>query len=618
MPDYAGYAAAVTIRDRIFNDALLSAYHAGQTSHTLAKSFQQLPSPTGSLNLFLQPTRVIFSATDHTHVVMRLGGWGTIGLRVSPFPAPFESRTVQWQADLLVLPRADSIGTIVFLSAKKTEYHLADWQFDVLSGTAFSAAAQAYLIGGVFKDQLQTWMRDSVGDLLFPIVDFSFLGPFSGPAFTNIAVRAVNDALVLGFDIDDGVFATTGDPANLADFAGNDDVAVVVNPAAIDPLMSTARQQVQAEVEKYDATLDSLSITCEQGQFRVTGRASMTGGAANFSLAALPLMTHTRPGAFIPLAKQTMLVKARTWPALSFVAADTSVDIDRSDWLALVEVIGGVATLGFIPFAVESFISDIVRNITGGIASGNLNPGGPTPRVRRFGDPPTRFKIERFEIHTTGVLIGITSRLEAPAPDLSGLRSIPRNFANRSVRYEVRLPFEALPDDPLLRIRWTVVDLDSGSILLNDDAAALNRLSIEFAPAALGAQVNRFAVGCRAYRALGPFMTELLNETIRLEVGPPLPPGAFTRWRYDVKNPQIGFDGATETYSYRGDQVVRRWSKFHRADKPCQNAQHRSRYTYSDEVLDNLPFPINDMNGNRYRLCDYCFFGGPASTISTL
>jgi hypothetical protein len=64
--------------------------------------------------------------------------------------------------------------------------------------------------------------------------------------------------------------------------------------------------------------------------------------------------------------------------------------------------------------------------------------------------------------------------------------------------------------------------------------------------------------------------------------------------------------------------VVRRWSKFHRTDKPCTKAQHRSRYTYSSEVLGDLPFPIFDMNGNRYRLCDYCFFGGPASKISHL
>jgi len=107
-------------------------------------------------------------------------------------------------------------------------------------------------------------------------------------------------------------------------------------------------------------------------------------------------------------------------------------------------------------------------------------------------------------------------------------------------------------------------------------------------------------------------------ETIRLEVGPFLPHGAFVRWRYDVKNPQIGYDEAAQDWRYNGDLVVKRWSKFHRADKPCKNANRRSRYTYSDEALDDLPFPISDIGGNRNRLCDYCFFGGPASTIAKL
>ena len=154
--------------------------------------------------------------------------------------------------------------------------------------------------------------------------------------------------------------------------------------------------------------------------------------------------------------------------------------------------------------------------------------------------------------------------------------------------------------------------------MLNAEGAAQNRRRLEFTPTALGSQVDRFAVVCRVFRVLGPFTTELFNETIRLEVGPFLPQGAFVRWRYDVKNPQIDYDGAAEQWSYIGDRVVKRWSKFHRTDKPCKNVNHRSRFTYSDEVLDDLPFPINDIDGNRYRLCDYCFFGGPASTIAKL
>ena len=618
MPSHAGYAAAVTIRQQVFNDALLSAWHNGQIRHSVSKSILGAPSPTGGVSLFFDAPRARFVSFNRVDGIMRLSGRGTINLRLNPFPAPVESRIIEWQADLLVTLTATSILTIVLLSAQKDQYRLIDWQFDSRSGTGFSSAAEAYLNSVEFKSQLQTWLQEAIGDLKFPVVDFRYLGPFGGISFTTIDVQCVSQALMLGFNIDNGVFATHGNPAALADFAGSNDVAVAVNPDALKPMMPNAEQMVQDQINQYGATLEFLDITCEEGRLRVRGRASMTGGAANFSLAAVPRMTFSRPGAFIPLDKKTMVVKARSWLALSFVPADADVDIDRSDWVQVVEVVGGVLTLGFLPFAVEAFLSEVVRNITGGIQSADLNTQGVTPRVRRFGDPPTRFKIEQFEIHTSGIFIGITSRLEAPAGHLGGIKSIPHNFIGRRVRYDVRLPFDALASDPFLRIRWTVVDLHSGTVLLNDDAGALGRLRFEFVPGAIGPETDRFAVVCRVYRVLGPFTTEVLNETINLDVGTRLAHGAFVRWRYYVKNPQIRFNAAAEQWSYTGDALVERWSKFHRTDKPCKNATHRSRFVYNDEVLDDLPFPINDINGNRYRLCDYCFFGGPASTIARL
>jgi hypothetical protein len=617
MPSHAGYAAALAIRERVFDDAFLNAYRSGQISHSFSRPVQQIPAASVSASFFFEAPRARFVPTNRVDGILRLNGWGRISVRVNPFP-PSETRTIQWQADLLITPTASSVGTIVLLSTAKVDYRLIGWQFDVLSGTPFSPAADAYLHGQAFKAELQTWLQDAIGDLSFPIIDFSYLGPFGGVFFTTIDVQCVDQALTLGFNIDRGGFATHGEPSALANFAGSNDVAVAVNPDAIKPMMPNAEQMVQNQIDQYGATLEFLDILCEEGRFRVRGRASMTGGAANFSLAAVPKMVYSRPGAYIPLYKKTMVVKARSWLAISFVPAEPQVDIDRSDWVQVVEVVGGVVTLGFIPFAVEAFISQVVRNITGGIASSDLNTGGVTPRVRRFGNPPTRFKIERFEIHTSGIFIGISSRLEAPPARLSGIKSIPRNFVGRRVRYDVRLPFEALADDPLLHVRWTVVDLESGSVLLNEDGTARNRLRFEFVPAALGPHVERLAVSCRVYRVLGPFTNELLNETIRLDVGPPLQAGAFVRWRYWVKNPQIKHNGATQQWGYTGDRLVERWSKIHRLDKPCQNANDSSRFSYSHEVFDDLPFPIHDMNGNRYRLCDYCFFGGPASTIASL
>ena len=198
------------------------------------------------------------------------------------------------------------------------------------------------------------------------------------------------------------------------------------------------------------------------------------------------------------------------------------------------------------------------------------------------------------------------------------MKTVPRNLAAHPLRYDVRLPFDAKPDDPFLRIRWTAIDLESGSVLVNEDGLAFNRQSFRFNPGSFHVQSNRFAVVCRVYRTLGPFSTELLNETFKLDIGPPLQPGAFVRWRYDVKNPQVRLNGATDEYSYVGDAVVRRWSKFHRTDKPCNEALDQSRYIYERDVRDELPFPIHDIVGNRYRLCDYCFFDGPGSNSSSL
>jgi hypothetical protein len=330
-------------------------------------------------------------------------------------------------------------------------------------------------------------------------------------------------------------------------------------------------------------------------------------------------MTYSSPGGSVWVRGKTIRIKPRSWLAISFTTAEPHVDIDRSEWVKLVEVVGGVLTLGFLAAAIEIFVSNLTRRITAGIARADPNTGGPAPRVRRFGNPPTRFKIEQFEIHTDGIFIGISFRLEAPPANLGGIKSLPRNLAGRRIRYDIRLPFRTLADDPLLRIRWTVVDLESGNVLLNEDDVALNRSRFEFVPLVLGQDADRLAVVCRVYRALGPFTTELLNETIRLEIGPPRDNGAYVRWRSAAAPPQMHYDEVAQEWSYTGDRLTNRRSKIHRLDKPCRSVKAGfDPDVFDSDVFNELPFPISNINGNRNHLCDYCFFGGPASTIASL
>ena len=257
MSDYAGYAAAVTIHTNVFDDQFLSAWHNNQIAHWARGGFGQIPGTTGGVSLFFQPPQVICSDSNEIQAILRLSGWGTISLRLIS-PGLFQTRSVQWQADVLITPTAAPVGSVVLLTAKATAYRLIAWQFDVLSGTAFSAAAQTFLNGDTFKADLLTVLQNALGDIAVPIMNFSALGPFSTSSFTNVALKVAGTGVLLGLDMNTGTFETNGDFTQLKDFAGANDIAVVVNPDAILPLMPKLRQQVEAQIPK-DSTLNSLS-----------------------------------------------------------------------------------------------------------------------------------------------------------------------------------------------------------------------------------------------------------------------------------------------------------------------------------------------------------------------
>ena len=620
MSDYAGYAAAVTIHTNVFDDQFLSAWHNGLISHWARGGFGQRPGAVGSVGLFYQSPQVICSDSNEIQAILRLSGWGTISLRLTT-PGLSETRSVEWQADLLITPTVSSLGSVVLLDADRTAYRLVNWQFDVLSGAAFSAAAQAFLNGDTFKAELLTVLQNAIGDIQVPIMDFSALGPFSANSFSNFALKIVGAGILVGMDMNNGVFETSGDSTQLKDIAGTNDIGVVVNPDAILPLMPKIRQQVQDQIPQ-GSTLNSLSIVCEEGQFRVKGNASNNVGTANFSLAAVPALSTGIPGGIFPITtKKTITIRARSWPALSFYPADISVDVDQASWLDKLDIFGSILTLGAAAMFDQLFIWQAEADISLGIQGAELNPNGASPLVQRAGSPPTRFAIQDFEIHTVGLYMGITAKLEVPAASMSGVKSIAVNYVSQSILYAVSLPFDALEDDPFLHIRWTVVDLDSGSALVNSDDVALNRTSFQFIPSSVGPTTTRFAVACRVYRALGPLTNDLFNETLRMTVGPALPHNAYIRWTYQVKNPQFQFidtDNTVAEWHFMGQSTIQKHSKIHRLDKPCRNANHRSRFSPTEQFWETLPFPVAKINAHRESLCDYCFFGGPASTIASL
>lgn len=621
MPDHAGFAVAITVRERVLNDSMLLSYHAGTSGHRLAAPIPDGPPPVG-VDFFLKPPRIRCAGDDPLRFTLHLEGWGPLTIE---WDGTTHVRNIRWQMRLPVRARFTVAGTAITLSPEASDIRLELWSFDVLAGGAFPDDVDLYLRGGVFRNRLQAAVRDAVtlGLVNIPPIDASFLGPVVQAADMQTGARVVEGAIMIGLDVSSDEVTTEGDAGLLADFARNNDVAAVTNPAAVPVTMRAAEQQIRDAAAEHGATLERLDVTAEQGYFRVAGRASNVAGAVDFSLRVVPVMFDGRPGAYLPFPDFTMVVKGRKWPALSFRTADIEVSVDRASWVVLVEVLGALLTGAVIPLIIEDLIRQVTAQVTS--ASKNATVQTPVPRVRRLppqraGDPTVRLEIAEFEIHRTGVFAGITLNPEPEPPALLGLTSLPRNFAHHRVEYRVRLPLDLLPDDPQLRIRWTVIDLDSDTVLVNDDDTAAGRLAFQLTPAAVAPDADRFAIGVRVYRAFGAELVDYLNEGIRLDIGAPLPPGSYVRWRYDVKNPQVRFDESRNAWWYASpsEYRVRRWSAVHRLDRPCQMATKQSRYVYQVEHLDTLPFPLEHILDRRDTVCEYCFFGGPGHLLPSL
>ena len=116
MSDYAGYAIAVTIHTQVFDDQFRVAWHNNQISHWARGGFGQQPGPTGSVNLFYQAPQVICSDNNEIQAILRLSGWGTVTLRLTN-PGLFQTRSIQWKADVLITPTASPIASVVLLTA---------------------------------------------------------------------------------------------------------------------------------------------------------------------------------------------------------------------------------------------------------------------------------------------------------------------------------------------------------------------------------------------------------------------------------------------------------------------------------------------------------------------
>jgi hypothetical protein len=623
----AGFAAAVTIRQSLLHDKLTATYANGAFPSTLAHSLPDGP-PDASVSFFLGEPDIACEGTTNL-LVITVPVWGGVTVTET------DPTTVQIKGlmeitivpDFLLITAADMTRSAQLNPL--TAIAVRTWTATVTSADPPPDIAN-YVTGDMFRARLQSAIVEAVaiGAISLPQIPVDYLHGI--PAFVDargIASVAVDGALLLGFSTnsDGQTGALSGDATALTDFAGSFDLAAFVNPLAAPLFFSDVQASLSSAGASAGAILDTstLSITLADGHAHVKGTLDATGGNLNFSFDVIPNMAnYTGPGAeWVAYTLEhwvddphVRLVKPRSWPALWFTTGNAQSDVDASWWVDALEVL----SLGFLLLYFLPTFSNAEGSFDNRV--NDHPPYAPYPRVQRTAAPAggiiLRTALDSFEVNSDGISVGVHVSAKPTTIAVTGPAIIPNSYATELLHYTLRLPSGALPTDPTLRVAWTLTDAASGAVLASqDDPVTGQSPGFEFQPSSFASSTG-FEIQGRLYRLFGTDAADVGSAMTSLQVRGPLAPRAYVSWRAQSVKPHVGFDTTTGLWQYAGDAHVQRTSKWHRTDAPCQAASKGINYAgrYQPTYANALPFPLNELDQFRPRLCDYCFFGGPAGT----
>jgi hypothetical protein len=615
VSDHAGFAAAVTVREQVLKTALLAAYANGSFPTALAADLPGGP-PVVATDLFLGRPEVTCEGATNL-LVLTLNAWGP--LRVT-LDGTEHVAQIAGQLELTIRPVFTVVRPDSSVQLRPSGEDIAVRHMTVsVTSAGTPAEVVDYLTGDQFKDRMQQAIRSAIVFQAFqlPTIDLSFFGPLVRLA-TSVMARVRPGVLLLGLNVGSDSDPIVGDVEALADFARGNDVAGVVNPAATALLLDDLHTRMVTDIEANGASLEQFSVTPAAGSFQVSGRASKSSGAVNFSFRVVPILFHRRLGKVLSDYPKRR-ANERIWAVLGFRIEDVHTDVDRSWWVVILEVFVGILTLGMAVLYVENLVSSAGRAFSAQVKA--AKPGPPAARIRVTVPPPggvgVRIGVDQFEITSAGTFIGISIRATPTPAALLGPVSVPSTYASDVLRYLRQLPSGESVADPALRIHWTLRDRTNNTVLAEQDGPAATQLRFEFSPATFpGAQT--FQAAARLYRRLGANVTELGTESVDVHLRGSLPPAAYLTWRTGRPRPRVTVSEATDEWLYLGETTGLEWSKWHRTDAPCRAVNARSRSRFDIMTADRLPFSLRLLEDRRGDLCPYCFYGGPAGVNSKL
>jgi hypothetical protein len=625
MDRTAGFAASVVLRQELIQTLVRVLFNAGRVNHTIIATLPQITA-----NLFLTVPELIYSTANGDRLAIDLYAWGP--MTITPPGGVPESRRVKFRARVLVPQTVSVMGGQLRFGLSANEAVVAHSEIDPYAGGLFSTAAQDYILSPGFGTLLTLGLQIQLSALgsALPPLDVGFLGALANEPSLRATARVLDGALALGLDIDKTGLVTHGDPSRLIDTTSGCDIGMWTNPVAVPVAYANVRSKIETEVGNQGAHLDQYEIGVEEGWLRVAGKASKTGGSVEFSMHAVPKLV--RPGVHYEWDEEYGEHFEYTTPdrdELWFDTQDVHVDVDKDWWVSLLEALGGVLTFGIGALVVESIVDMIRGNVTSGIQSGG-NTVAPRdseftiPGVTR---PSMRMRIATFECHAEGVFAAMSLSASFWAASVRGPSAIAAEHAlTDTLRYQVDLPPDVLPDDPELRVRWTIRRVDTNAIVIAQNLGAASGLALEFDNTVVPLmQTDQFTIEVRVYRTLGASNEDFLNRLLTLSVVDSLDRRhPFVRWHHDLFVPRVRVE-ADGSHTKLGMDIITRHSDIHRTVLPgrCRMAGRYSLTklvpepgpTYPLEYLDTLPFPIEELDAHRAKVCDYCFYGGPDKTV---
>ena len=152
MPIHGGFAYAIQIRQEVFNNSILLAYHAGTIKRSLF--LPDLPDgpPIVGMDFYLDPPTISFDSGNHNQLILTISGRG--GLTIEFSPGLPESRLVEFQIVALVQPRFTVSPGALNFAPDPDDVTVSEWSFSIVAGSPFSPNANAYLTDAVFRSRL--------------------------------------------------------------------------------------------------------------------------------------------------------------------------------------------------------------------------------------------------------------------------------------------------------------------------------------------------------------------------------------------------------------------------------------------------------------------------------